>query len=434
MSQEQRAGGRAFERAFEQRAFEQRTCEQKPCEQKPCEQRPDFEKYTDKYFLRAYDILRADNLNPFVKAQIFVRKGPGVVAGINEAVDFILANSDLKKNGGRLYALSDGDTYQPLETLLLLEAPILDIVRLETVYLGIISSSLAVFNDGQKLDLEKSEKRMKAVVDAAENRPVTYFGARHWHFEDDAAISKAAIDGGAVGASTDNGAAYAGKEGSGTIPHALENIYAWKDGRENAVVSASVAFDQCMPKDIARVALVDYNNKEIDDTLQTARRVPGLAAVRVDTCGENVGQGALSFKDLEGKTAAEKDKIISDFFGGSVHVRIHVPEADEKYWFGTGVTVTGVYAIRRALDANGFAHIKIMLSSGFGDAAKVKAFTTAEKQIGIRLFDSLGVGGIYDSRDSTMDIVSVGADIDSMEPMAKTGRVYRPNPRLKRIV
>ncbi|MCL2550149.1 MAG: hypothetical protein FWE78_04395 [Methanimicrococcus sp.] len=394
------------------------------------EQRPDFEKYTDKYFLRSYDILRKENLNPFVRAQVFVRKGPGVVAGMKEAVDFILANSDLKKHGGRVYALPDGETYQPLETILLLEAPVLDIIRLETVYLGIISSSLAVLNDHQKLDLVQAEERMRAVTEAAGHRPVTYFGARHWHFKDDAAISKAAIDGGAVGASTDAGAAYAGKEGSGTIPHALESVYAWKSGKDQAVVNTIIAFDKHMPENVARVALVDYNNKEIDDTLQAARSVPGLAAVRIDTCGENVGQGALSFKDFEGKTEADKEAILRSFFGKSVSV----PKADEKYWFGTGVSVTGVYAVRRALNDRGFENLQIMLSSGFGDINKVKAFAAAEKQLGMPLFDSLGVGGIYDSRDSTMDIVSVGETIDAMEPMAKAGRLYRPNPRLKRIV
>ena len=398
-------------------------------EQSP-EKRPDFEKYTDKYFLRAYDILRKDNLNPFVRAQVFVRKGPGVISGMTEAIDFILANSDLKKNGGRLYALTDGDTYQPLETILLLEAPVLDIVRLETVYLGIISSSLAVFNDNQKLDLTKAEERMRAVVVAAGHRPVTYFGARHWHFKDDAAISKAAINGGAVGSSTDIGASFAGKAGSGTIPHALESVYAWKSGKDKAVVNATIAFDKHIPKSVVRVALVDYNNKEIDDTLQTVRSVPGLVAIRIDTCGENIGQGALSFKDFEGKTEAEKDEILRKFFGRSVSV----PQADEKYWFGTGVSVTGVYAVRKALNDNGFGNIQIMLSSGFGDAGKVKAFVAAEKSLEMELFDSLGVGGIYDSRDATMDIVSIGETIDSMEPAAKVGRMYRPNSRLKRIV
>ena len=390
----------------------------------------DFEKYTDKYFLRAYEILQKENLNPFVRAQIFVRKGPGILAGMDEMISFICSNSDLEKNGGRIYALSDGESYGPLETILLIEAPILDIIRLETVYLGIISSSLAIFNDNRKLDFENIEKRMKSVVSAAGNRPVTYFGARHWSYKNDADISKAAISGGAVGAATDIGAFCINKEGSGTIPHALENIFAWKCGKENAVKEATIAFDRHMNENIVRVALIDYNNREIDDALQTVKSVPSLAAVRIDTCGENVGQGALSMMDFDGKSENEINQMLSAFFEKPVFV----PKEDEKYWFGTGVSISGVYAVRKALNENGFEKIQIMLSSGFGDVNKIEAFTKAEAMLGMKLFDSLGVGGIYESRDATMDIVAVGESIDTLVPMAKVGRVYRPNPRLRRII
>ena len=392
--------------------------------------KPDFEKYTDKYFLRAYEILLKENLNPFVRAQIFVRKGPGIISGMDEMISFIRENSDLEKNGGRIYALSDGDSYDPLETILLLEAPILDIVRLETVYLGLISSSLAIFNDNRELDLQNAEQRMKDVVSVAGSRPVTYFGARHWHYKDDAAISKAAISGGAVGAATDAGAACIGKEGSGTIPHVLENIFAWKCGKENAVKEATIAFDKYMNDAVTRVALIDYNNRETDDALQTARAVPSLAAIRIDTCGENIGQGALSMNDFDGKSADEVGRCLHSFFGKAVSV----PAGDEKYWFGTGVSVTGVYAVRKALNENSFENLQIMLSSGFGDVKKVEAFTKAEEILGMKLFDSLGVGGIYESRDATMDVVAVGETIETMIPMAKVGRFYRSNPRLKRIV
>ena len=390
----------------------------------------DFEKYTDKYFLRAYEILQKENLNPFVRAQIFVRKGPGILAGMDEMISFICSNSDLEKNGGRIYALSDGESYGPLETILLIEAPILDIIRLETVYLGIISSSLAIFNDNRKLDFENIEKRMKSVVSAAGNRPVTYFGARHWSYKNDADISKAAISGGAVGAATDIGASCISKEGSGTIPHALENIFAWKCGKENAVKEATIAFDRHMNENIVRVALIDYNNREIDDALQTVKSVPSLAAVRIDTCGENVGQGALSMMDFDGKSENEINQMLSAFFEKTVSV----PKEYEKYWFGTGVSISGVYAVRKALNENGFEKIQIMLSSGFGDVNKIEAFTKAEAMLDMKLFDSLGVGGIYESRDATMDIVAVGESIDTLIPMAKVGRVYRPNPRLKRII
>jgi Nicotinic acid phosphoribosyltransferase len=390
----------------------------------------DFEKYTDKYFLRAYEILQKENLNPFVRAQIFVRKGPGILAGMDEMISFICSNSDLEKNGGRIYALSDGESYDPLETILLIEAPILDIIRLETVYLGIISSSLAIFNDNRKLDFENIEKRMKSVVSAAGNRPVTYFGARHWSYKNDADISKAAISGGAVGAATDIGASCIGKEGSGTIPHALENIFAWKCGKENAVKEATIAFDRHMNENIVRVALIDYNNREIDDALQTVKSVPSLAAVRIDTCGENIGQGALSMTDFDGKSENEINQMLQTFFGKTVSV----PKEDKKYWFGTGVSISGVYAVRKALNENGFEKIQIMLSSGFGDVNKIEAFTKAEAMLDMKLFDSLGVGGIYESRDATMDIVAVGESIDTLIPMAKVGRAYRPNPRLKRII
>ncbi len=57
----------------------------------------------------------------------------------------------------------------------------------------------------------------------------------------------------------------------------------------------------------------------------------------------------------------------------------------------------------------------------------------AEKILKIRLYDSLGVGGLYHSRDATMDIVSVGKDKKNMIPISKKGREYRPNNRLQKF-
>ncbi|WNY24861.1 hypothetical protein [Methanolapillus millepedarum] len=390
-----------------------------------------LEKYTDKYFLRAYEILKKDNLNPYVRAQVFVRKGPGFISGMSEVVSFILNNSDLIKNGGRIYALSDGETYSPLETILMIEGHVLDIIRLETIYLGMISSALAIKNDNRKLDFNQIENNMKQIVSAAGGRPVTYFGARHWHYSEDEKISKAAISGGAAGAATDAGAVFAGQKGVGTIPHALENIYAWKFGKENAVLKSTLAFDKYMPKDISRIALIDYNNREIDDTLCVAKSVSSLFAIRVDTCGENVAQGALSFSDFENKSKKEKDEMIRQFF--NLPAPIEIPLDDEIYWFGTGVSISEVYVLRKALNDNGFSRIQIMLSSGFGKLEKINAFSAAEKMLGIKLYDSLGVGGIYESRDATMDIVAVGNSLADMVPVSKIGRMERPNPRLKFI-
>lgn len=87
-----------------------------------------IELFTDKYFLRSYDILKKENLNPFVKAQIFIRKGPGILSGIDKAIEFIKSNSNIEKNGGHIYALDDNTEYKPLETIMIIESYILDII------------------------------------------------------------------------------------------------------------------------------------------------------------------------------------------------------------------------------------------------------------------------------------------------------------------
>jgi len=386
-----------------------------------------FEPFSDKYFLRTHEILKAEGLNPWVRAQVFIRKGPGEVAGIEESLAMLERFSELKAHGGKVFALPERAQYRPKETLMVIEGPMQDIIALETLYLGALSAATTRLNDHvRKVDLAAAEENMRKVVELAGGRPVSYFGARHWSYTEDPAIAYAAYKGGATSCSTDAGAATFGQVGQGTIPHALENIYAWKHGKENAVVEATLAFDRVIDPEVPRIALIDYNNRELDDSVAVADALEGrLYAVRVDTCGENVAQGALISPRCE-EAEAWKAQGISLPSEDS-------PEA--RFWYGTGVTVTGVYALRRALDQFGHKDVKIILTSGFGDPAKVQAFVDAEKKLGVKLFDALGVGGIYKPcRMATMDIVAVGETEDTMTPISKVGRPYNPNPRLTRML
>lgn len=383
----------------------------------------DYRPYIDKYFLRAKKVLEAENLNPFVRAQVFIRKGPGFVAGMNDAVDIIKSYTNiLYQTEGDIYTLHDGFEYQSGETQMVIEARIQDIVELETMYLGVLSAATTKLNDKIDIDLKQVTKNMRSVVNVANGRPVSYFGARHWSFDMDSAITKAAYDGGAVSCSTDAGAATFGGKGMGTIPHALENIMAWKYGYKNAVVESLKAFDRVFDPSIPRVGLIDYANREIDDSLQSAKELGSkLYGVRVDTCGENIAQGALINSDFESAWSLFGKDII-------------VPGKDKQFWFGNGVTVSGVFALRQALNNEGCNNVKIMLSSGFGNPKKVEAFTRAEELIGIKLYDALGVGGVFESRAATMDIVAVGDGLGSLKPMAKIGRTYKPNSMLAKII
>lgn len=135
--------------------------------------------YADKYFLRTGEVLREEGINPWVRAQVMIRKGPGQVYGVDEALAILKKYSPLLEHGGRVYALEEGADYAPRETIMLIEAQIQDIVELETMYLGVLSAETTKQNDKRKVNLIQVRKNMAAVVRAAKGRPVSYFGARH---------------------------------------------------------------------------------------------------------------------------------------------------------------------------------------------------------------------------------------------------------------
>lgn len=371
-------------------------------------------KYADKYFLRANQILKAEGMNPWVNMQVFVRKGPGKIAGLNEAFDIVTANSNIGEVGGRIYSKKDGQGYESRETVMNIIVPVQEIMELETAYLGVIAAGTTLENGGKGIDSKNITEKVSKVVELAGYRPVHYFGARHWHYNMDAEISKAAFDGGAVACSTDAGAETVGKVGGGTIPHALENIFAYYYGAQNAVVKSTQAFDKVIDPIVPRIALIDYANKEVTDANATARALNGkLAAVRVDTCGENLAELAV--------------------------------DGTKKYWQGNGVTVTAVGNLRRAMNNHPYAkNAGIVLSSGFGNVEKVKAFNKGETFYGMKLYDAIGAGFLDNVRCSTADIVAVGETADDVDPyqgnvqqrniVHKVGRPPRHNATLERLL
>ncbi|MBT3398153.1 nicotinate phosphoribosyltransferase [archaeon] len=368
-----------------------------------------MQKYTDKYFLRFNEILKAKDMNPWVNMQVFVRKGPGKVAGLEEAVDIITSNSNIAEVGGRIYAKPKGSTYESGETQLNIISPIQEIDELETVYLGPIAAEVTRENDKKDLDFNAIGEQMRQVVDLAGDRPVLYFGARHWHWTYDSALANLAFANGCAAVATDNGAELVGKEGSGTIPHALENIFAYYFGRNNAVVESTKAFNEVIDPAVPRIALIDYANREITDSIATAEVLNGnLYGVRTDTCGENLSEGGRS--------------------------------GNRKFWEGNGVTVYGVRALRKALNEASHEYVKTGLSSGFSNPEKVKAFNEGEREFKMRLYDFLGAGFLDGIRTATADVIAVGEepdqvdfyvgrDVEARNITHKNGRPPKPNKK-----
>ncbi len=352
-------------------------------------------KHTDVYFAYTRKILERAGLDPWVDIQVFVRKGPGKLGGMEEAIRLV-AESGIEYVNGNVWALKDGQRYKPNETIMLIQVPIQLIVEWETVYLGVISAGTTLANGGISPITRDIASRMEEIVKLVGDRPVYYFGARHWHYESDCRISLAAFNGGASGCSTDAGAESVNRKGLGTMPHVLPIIL-------ESTRKAAIAFHNTIDKEVKRVILADTFNKEITDSIESIESLYGNEniwgknylkdnppGIRLDTCGENIG---------------------------------------ETCHYKKGVTIELARNLRLALDHAGYEDSPVTLSSGFGNPEKVQRFVEAEKALGIRLFDSLGVGQLWEGRSATADIVGINGF-----KYSKVGREWRPNKRLKRVL
>jgi len=372
------------------------------------ELRRNFREYTDKYFLRSRHILEAEEINPVVRYQVFARKDINSLVGVDEAVDFV---KSVTKNRARVYALRDGQEYRAKEPIIKIEGHVQDLIDLETVYLEILSGNLT-----GNIDLQEVRQKAKAVVQAAQEKPVYYFGARHFHYALDAPIARICQEEGFKGTSTDIGAKAWDSKGLGTIPHALilaYKAYMQEQGIQgNPTVEAAKAFDRNIPQEVPRIILIDTFNREIDDTVATAKTVTTLAGARIDTCGENYAQGS-------------KEVVLPKL------------NVNSKYLKGKGVTIASVWALREALDSAGFGDLEITVSSGFNED-KTKAFMQADRAYqekhGKTLFDAIGTGSLSKPIMTTSDIVAYFNERDKKwRPMSKVGRGEISTTRLEEI-
>ncbi len=339
-----------------------------------------YRDFTDKYFLRSNEILQAEGINPIVRYQVFARQDIPKLEGVDMAVELIkqTTGEDVK-----IYALKDGMSYKSGEPLMKLEGPVQSLVELETVYLGLLSGAFT-----GELGFGEMRERARAIKQAAEDKPVLYFGARHFHPLFDEGIAEICQEEGFVGCSTDIGARAWDAKGKGTIPHALilaVEAYMKEQGiDENPTVYTAKLFDRNIDSSVPRIVLMDTYNREITDSIATARAVPSVKGFRIDTCGENYTEGS-------------EDVILP-----------HI-DVDEKYLRGRGVKIASVWGLRNALDRAGFRDLELTVSSGFNEE-KTAAFLRADKvfQAHFRrpLFNAIGTGSLAKPVMTTSDIVA----------------------------
>ncbi|MFA5962064.1 MAG: hypothetical protein WC848_05260 [Parcubacteria group bacterium] len=328
-------------------------------------------KIADQYFNNCRDIvLRNPNLiATVVRYKVFARED-GIVAGSNRAVAFISENTF---GPLRIMALKDGEAFKSGDPVLIIEGLFMELVNLETTYLGFLSYSGAA-------------TAMKEIVDVAGAIPVVDMSARHfpWNIIEEAAL--AAYLGGAAGTSTQAGYNYVQRFYNpgdafrlyASLPHAMAAVVSHMAEEENIFpsVAAAMLFHETYPNKPITV-LVDFEGRELDVAKQ-AFEVFGdkLFAVRLDTHGGRQLQGThdpTDFHMLESYFRKKTGLILNStmrVFENKYGMEIGT---SEKYFFGNGVTAEATFVIRDYLDSIGANNVKIVVSSGF-NKKKVAAF------------------------------------------------------------
>ncbi len=308
----------------------------------------------DVYFVKANEVLRGRNKEAtIVTAEIFARRD-GVLAGTGEV--FAL----LKGKPLRIWALAEGERFSAKEVVMRIQGPYQEFGIHETAILGILASSCGWATAAAECK------------EAADGAGLLSFGARHVHPAVAPVMERAAIIGGADGASCILGAKLMDREPMGTLPHAVFLIV-------GDTVEVAKTYDELLPPDAARLILVDTFKDEAEETLRVAEALgKKLAGIRLDTPSER-----------------------------------------------GGVTPDLVREVRSRLDMGGFEHVKVFVSGGI-NPERIRLLKSAGA-------DSFGVGSYISGAtpiDMTMDLKEIAG-----KAIAKRGRIpgITANPRLKEI-
>lgn len=228
-----------------------------------------------------------------VTAEVFANHA-GVLAGVEETLALL---QDLPIT---VESLDDGAAVTEKQVVMRISGRYGDFGLYETAILGILASSSGWAT------------RAREMVELAAPIPVVSFGARHVHPAVASVMDRAAMVGGASGASSILGARQAGEVPSGTMPHALLLMV-------GDTVEAALAYDAVMPSDAPRVVLVDTFKDEAEEALRVAKALgQKLAAIRLDTPRERGGVTAGLVREVRARLAQQGFPDVGIFVSGGL--------------------------------------------------------------------------------------------------------------------
>lgn len=264
------------------------------------------------YFVGTQQILDHLSLHhTVVTAEVFANRS-GILAGVEETLAL------LSEIPVEIEALPEGATIRDRQVVMRITGRYKDFGLYETALLGILASSSGWATAAREIVL------------AAHPVPVFSFGARHVHPAVASVMDRAALVGGAKGASSILGARQAEEIPSGTMPHALLLMV-------GDTVDAALAYDRVVPADSPRVVLVDTFKDEAEEALRVAQALKGkLQAIRLDTPRERGGVTPQLVQEIKARLGQAGFSDVGIFVSGGLTPE-RIPDL-----VGAGVTGFGV--------------------------------------------------------------------------------------------
>lgn len=367
--------------------------------------------FTANYFLKINKIISQNLPNHRITQQWFCRTSEYKLCGIDEAIA-LLATFAHNPQNLEIFALHDGDIVKSREPVLKISGKYEDFGFLESVIDATLSRRSSIATN------------VWEVLKVAKNKIVFSMGDRQDEIQTQIGDGYATYVAGISRISTDAQGAWWGGRGVGTMPHALIQMC------RGDIVRACKLYAQTFANEKI-TALVDYHNDTITDALRAANALgERLEAVRVDTSANLIDryfERAKTGKNDEftPNLAKIREKIRVNLVSNSGE-NLEKTSANLGFDFDPhGVCIELIFALRMALDAHGFSHVKIVVSSGF-TPQKIAEFEHAKTPV-----DIYGVG-TYLTRNNTCGFTADLVAIDG-ENEAKFGRENVENPRLEKV-
>lgn len=282
---------------------------------------------TDIYFVKTQEILAKKGLaDTVVTVEIFARKD-GILVGIPEVMTL------LKDCSVKVWALQEGQAFKAKEVIMRITGKYCEFGVYETALLGILASS-----SGWATAARQSKE-------VAGDKKVLCFGARHVHPAVAPVMERAAVVGGADGASCILGAKLLGLEPAGTVPHTIFLIM-------GDSVEVARAYHEVMPPQEPRTVLVDTFKDEAEEALRCAEDLgANLQGIRLDTPSERGGVTQELVREIRGRLDLAGYQHVKIFVsGGLTPERISLLKEAGAEAFGVGSYISGAPAIDMTMD------------------------------------------------------------------------------------